>query len=1081
MNISKTEFDKYIKECRHETLFNVLGWDKGKDTLSPIKIGDEMFHPRIIAEKRGFQIISCDAEKIPVLAVRLKIANELKKLYQKNIIIFTNESKWEQVWLHLYTRDNRVKKVDIRYTNGQDTERIYQRASGLIFELDEQDNITIVDVSKRVSENFAQNTERVRKRFYDNFKKQHTMLLKFIKGIKDTSDKEWYASIILNRLMFCYFMQRRRFLNNDRDYLKNKLNKCKAEFGKDKFYSFYRNFLRVLFEKGFGTYEHDNEIKKMIGDIPYLNGGLFDIHEVERKYADINISDEAFENIFAFFDTYEWHLDSRDCATGNEINPDVLGYIFEKYINDRAKMGAYYTQEDITDYISRNSILPYLLESANAAYPQAFERDGAVWEMLKNSGDKYIFESVKKGVNEPLPENIAAGLDTEAPDLLKRREHWNKTAPEEYALPTEIWREVIERRKRYEEVSTLIKKGKITEINDFITYNLDITSFVIDLLDNIEDPKFIQEFYKNLQKITVLDPTCGSGAFLFAARNIMEPLYDSCLNRMSDYLSHDYKGSLERGLKKFFEENLKLMNNEIHPSKQYFIYKSIILNNLYGVDIMHEAVETAKLRLFLKLVSTADPDYTHKNIGIEPLPDIDFNIKAGNTLVGIANQEEIKLVMFGNAFGAQFENQIKTDMKDFAHAISEYKDLQLEENGYNDDNFHNAKKKLINMQNKLKNTLDDLLRESQYTGMPKEKWQIDYMPFHWVAEFHSIIVNNKGFDVIIGNPPYVEYSDVKKYYQIKNYDTEKAGNLYAYVLERGFSLLLNNGYCGYIIPISSISSTRAKSFQTLISMKELWQSSYSNRPAKLFYGVEQRLTILIMKNNKERPKIYNASYAHWYSEEREILFEQTHYVSMDYICKIGNSIEKSILQKILSDTKPLGLCTEFFNGSEQICYFHDAPTYWIRAMSFNPREGYESEKSNHYKEIHCISERIKNLATSILNSSTFYLFFKTISNCRDFTMKEIEDFRINNDILKHNFNKITEKLMQSYVKNRTVRGRLYASGKIDYYEYYPKDSKPIIDGIDIILSKYYGFTQDELDYIINYDIKYRMGVESGEN
>jgi hypothetical protein len=888
-------------------------------------------------------------------------------------------------------------------------------------------------------------------------------------------------------------MQRRRFLNNDRDYLKNKLNKCKAEFGKDKFYSFYRNFLRVLFEKGFGTYEHDNEIKKMIGDIPYLNGGLFDIHEVERKYPDINISDEAFENIFAFFDTYEWHLDSRDCATGNEINPDVLGYIFEKYINDRAKMGAYYTQEDITDYISRNSILPYLLESANAAYPQAFERDGAVWEMLKNSGDKYIFESVKKGVNEPLPENIAAGLDTEAPDLLKRREHWNKTAPEEYALPTEIWREVIERRKRYEEVSTLIKKGKITEINDFITYNLDITSFVIDLLDNIEDPKFIQEFYKNLQKITVLDPTCGSGAFLFAALNILEPLYDSCLNRMSDYLSHDYKGSLERGIKKFFEENLKLMNNEIHPSKQYFIYKSIILNNLYGVDIMHEAVETAKLRLFLKLVSTADPDYTHKNIGIEPLPDIDFNIKAGNTLVGIANQEEIKLAMFGELFGAHFENQIKTDMKDFAHAISEYKNLQLEENGYNDDNFHNAKKLLIDRQNKLKNTLDDLLRGSQYTGMPKEKWQMDYMPFHWVAEFYSIIVENKGFDVIIGNPPYVEYSAIRQVYQIKNYDTERAGNLYAYVIERSLRLMRNMSKIGMITQMSGYCTPRMAPYQQYLynNLSNCFISFYDDRPGKLFDIEHIRVGIMLgEKGVVDNLILSTTNYIKFKSEFRRYVFDLIRYYKSTNskkegtILKIGNVYDDNIAEKILlSKNKLLDYTVDYTN--DNYVYYGSGYGYFGKILTEKSYfKGEYINKSTGDKYIYFDEKFNNNVFVALMNSTLFYWFYVNYSDGHNFTKTVITSipFQYPSDKVLHALIKKNADLMKDLNKNSKIKYANYkATGKVEYGEYYPKLSKRIIDQIDSILAKYYGFTQEELDYIINYDIKYRMGVESGEN
>ena len=101
--------------------------------------------------------------------------------------------------------------------------------------------------------------------------------------------------------MFCYFMQRRGFLNRDRNYLRTKFNESKERLGTGKFYSFYRSFLLKLFHQGFGDDIHYPEIKEMIGEIPYLNGGIFDLHELEQNYPDIDISDDAFEAIFNFF------------------------------------------------------------------------------------------------------------------------------------------------------------------------------------------------------------------------------------------------------------------------------------------------------------------------------------------------------------------------------------------------------------------------------------------------------------------------------------------------------------------------------------------------------------------------------------------------------------------------------------------------------------------------------------------------------------------------------------------------------------------------------------------------------------
>ena len=606
-SITKKKFSDYVRRFDLQGLFNELGWNEDRTSIQAFVVGDDAYQPKIIADMNGFKIIECRAASVPLYSVRSQILNSMRKIFTETMVIFTDDAKSRQVWMYEYRLGSQNKKAVCEYHKGQDPQALHERASGLFFSLDAQDNITIVDVTARVRGNFAQNAEKVTGNFYKEFKKQHTALLGFIEGVAADTDREWYASIMLNRLMFCYFIQKRGFLNDDKNYLRNKLDESKKKLGKGKFYSFYRSFLLTLFQKGLGTFDHPQAVKDMIGEkIPYLNGGLFDLNDIERRHQGIDIPDEAFEQIFDLFDHYDWHLDTRECATGNEINPDVLGYIFEKYINGRAEKGAYYTKEDITGYIGRSTILPYLLDAAKKAYGEPFAQGGAVWERLKDGGDLYIFESVKKGADADLPDNIAIGVDTAAPCLIERRKDWNKPVPDGVGLKTEIWREFIERTARCRDTSAKIKNGEISDVSDFVTYNLDIVGFVNDLVDSIEDPRFIKVFYSQMEKITILDPACGSGAFLFAALNILEPLYDSCLARMADYLSHDYKGTLERNIKRFFEQKLEQMNSDIHPNKSYFIHKSIILNNLYGVDIMNEAAETAKLRLFLKLVSTAD-------------------------------------------------------------------------------------------------------------------------------------------------------------------------------------------------------------------------------------------------------------------------------------------------------------------------------------------------------------------------------------------------------------------------------------------------------------------------------------------
>ena len=219
--------------------------------------------------------------------------------------------------------------------------------------------------------------------------------------------------------MFVYFVQKKGFLDHNENYLRNRLELSKSVKGKDKFHSFYRYFLLRLFHDGLNKRksDRDKELETLLGEVPYLNGGLFDEHELEQVNPNIQIADEAFENLFDFFDQYQWHLDDRPLRNDSEINPDVLGYIFEKYINQK-QMGAYYTKEDITEYISKNTIIPYIFESAEKRNGEPFHPSREVWRLLRDDPDRYIYNAVGHGIfvdiysraklDKPIPLNSAS-------------------------------------------------------------------------------------------------------------------------------------------------------------------------------------------------------------------------------------------------------------------------------------------------------------------------------------------------------------------------------------------------------------------------------------------------------------------------------------------------------------------------------------------------------------------------------------------------------------------------------------------------------------------------------------------------
>ena len=1084
MTLTKKEFSDYIKSFNFRELFNDMGWNNDK-TSQPIVVDNITFTLKAVAEKSGFKILLCEPignGKIPDYNTRKKIETKVTKLFQEHLIIFIDAKKQNQVWQLAVRQSGKPLKVtETRYNITQNPELLYQRAKGIFFELDEEEKITIIDVTQRVADNFNKNNEKVTKQFYEKFKKEHTAFHQFIKGMEDKANKEWYASLMLNRLMFCYFIQKKGFLDDNPDYLRNKLKVCQEKRGKNKFYSFYRDFLLVLFHKGLNEPNHKQDVKIEIGKIPYLNGGLFDEHELEKTHDGIDIDDKAFERLFNFFDQYEWHLDTRHTASGKDINPDVIGYIFEKYINDRADMGAYYTKEDITDYISKNCILPYLFDETKRQYPKAFAEDAEIWKSLKESGDTYIYDAVKKGVKEDLPIEVKAGIK----DVSKRGE-WNKTASEEMALPTEIWREVIDRRNRYHEVKTKIDKGEITGINDFITYNLNIRQFAQDVVESTSDPELIKTFYKALNSVTIIDPTCGSGAFLFAAMNILEPLYEACIQRMENFVLEAPKGKY-----KFFEETLEKVKAPEHPNLPYFIYKSIILNNLYGVDIMKEAVEIAKLRLFLKLVATVEADKYKENLGLEPLPDIDFNIRAGNALVGFATEAELKRGLDYTIDGAIAKPIIEEKCDIVAKAFARYKEIQL---SYGDDfkEFKKAKEELNKRLKELNHELNQLLHK-QATAIPYNKWLLSHQPFHWFAEFYEIINDNNGFDVIIGNPPYVVYTASNSTYKLKDYETLSCSNLYAYCSERSFKIMHNYGRFGMIIPNSSISADKLSPLQKIfVNEKSSWISNYSWRPAKLFEGANMLLAIVLSTKSNEK-LIQSTVYYKWYNDYRNVLFENISYnnatniIQKGTIPKIPSDLYYSIVQKLKNKSKTKRVIDFFRNQPTKYKFFYfRAVLYWVKILEDEPifRENGIQTTTGEMKPVYVESSEMKYTLISLLSSSLFFVHYITLSSCQVINSRDFElpfDFNSLTPEIKSKLNRLGKRLLIDLQDNSNVQVRNYSSKGREFtmekQYFYIKKSKDIIDEIDTVLAEHYGFTDEELDFIINYDIKYRMGKE----
>ena len=674
-----TGFQKHLSAFDFPRLFvDVLGWNHAPAAELAWRedaTAQHTFTRRMVAELGGVAVLQVvPSAGWPDEATRANIWKHLSHTHVENILIFTDQrerasqSLWYWVKRGKDEATGKPKNTPRRheYFRGQPVDLFASKLQAMVVELSELDTagrMPVLEAARRIQA--ALDVDKTTKRFFTSYSEQHDQLLGQIEGIDDERDRRWYASVILNRLMFVWFLQKKFFLDNGNvDYLRTKLAQSRRR-GKNRFFG---EFLNALFFEAFAKPEPDRskEARALTGQVPYLNGGLFLHHKLEldeqhrpRLGITLRIPDAAFEGVFNVFAAFTWHLDDTPGGDADEINPDVLGYIFEKYINQKA-FGAYYTRPEITNYLAERSIYKLVLERIHAP-----------------------------------------------------------------AVPDLGWKEVS-----FASVPDMLAK-----------------------MDNVTALKLVNEV---LPSINILDPAVGSGAFLVAALKVLINIYSAVVGRA------------ELGASDALQTWLKTIQKE-HSSVAYYIKRRIVTDNLYGVDIMQEATEIAKLRLFLTMVSSV-----RKVDDLEPLPNIDFNILSGNSLVGLMRVDE-------HEFERKQDDLFKTPFR----KLLEDKNRKLETYRHTADRMG----RVVNLQalrddideavTEAASTLNELLRDQfealgvkyeQATwdatenalGKPK-KLKItrehidDQTPFHWGYMFDEIMQKKGGFDIILANPPWESF------------------------------------------------------------------------------------------------------------------------------------------------------------------------------------------------------------------------------------------------------------------------------------------------------------------------------------
>ena len=1031
--LSGTALKRRLERREFSDLFvEELGWDRLRGVADQrFEIDGQAIRLEGVVQKRDVPVYLHKSQALPDRDRRRRIERALSGRQLEHLIVFLGEGDGAQVWQWVKREPGRPERVrEHAWRPGEPVEALRQKLDALQFTLQEEEagRIEVTEVTNRLKRAF--DADRVTRGFYTEFKAQHDALLAFLKALPEDV-RSWYSSVTLNRLMFVYFIQKKGFIDGRTDYFNEQLIYSKAKLGKDKFFT---GVLGPLFFRGFALppAERTDADKALLGKVPYLNGGLFQQHQIERDHGDkIVLPDKAFETLFAFFDNWRWHLDERDAGSdvagltavqaragqGREINPDVLGYIFEKYVNQK-QMGAYYTKEDITDYICSNTILPRLLDQVKVQVPVAFKGEASIWRLLRDAPDRYIWPSVRHGVDLPLPDAIEAGVSDVA-----QRGGWDRPATRDLGLPTETWREAVHRRERCVALRAKLAAGEIASPDAMVTANLDIARFVQDAIQQASEDQ-LKAWWSALNSLTVLDPACGSGAFLFTALNLLEPLYTKVFEAMQTTVADARRAAdhadraFERGRWKPFTDVLDEAARHANPA--YFVLRSIALNNLYGVDIMEEAAEICKLRLFLKLVAQLDD--ANK---IEPLPDLDFNIRSGNSLVGFASRTQLDAAVGGQLDFAGAADRIEEDAEQAALCFRRFKDQQI----VGTPDAVDLRTTKAELQRRLDAVADEANRwlADRYGRGPEKAsvyagWLKSHKPFNWFTEFYDVM-HGGGFDAVVGNPPYVRASKLTGEYGVVGYKTERCPDIYAWFLERSAALVRDGGRSGMIVPLSLGFSGDFASLRKLLyeSYPAGWFSHYGRIPSALFnYDVRVRCVVQLGRKSGERTGQKTTRLHRWNEIARPQLMEGLEYAAYE------PAKWKGIVPKI--GTAELMLAFEKLSGGPTVSaliqrkptkfpvYFKQSAYNWV-AFSREAPPAFDLRGKNIPQSmlgvVYAGDEGGRSKLLTTLNSSTYFVYWLAVG----------DDFHLT----KGNFESLPALLQSSDKQNEELADTIQAA------------------------------------------------------
>ena len=412
------------------------------------------------------------------------------------LLVFTNTSASQ---LHLVSPSfERAQPVLRRLVLERDLSRrtAIQQVSNIYWNLRERGSI-------RLALDHAFDVEPVTKEFFAEYKRVFDVVESGVSGFgAETEARRRFVQTLFNRLMFVYFLSRKGWLTfkGDKDYLNALWHDYRATEGESK--NFYVDRLRPLFFAGLNNYKSEDvtsepEAHRLIGSVPFLNGGLFDMTDRDAL-TNIVVPDSCISEIFTkLFGRFNFTvLESTPFDVEVAVDPEMLGKVFEELVTGRHDSGAYYTPRPVVSFMCREALKGYLEGQDTGVRPEAITR--------------FVDQRDTSGISVASARNVAQALDD----------------------------------------------------------------------------------------VTVVDPACGSGAYLLGM------------------------------MQELVELQTTLFNVGVNPKGLYDLKMHVIQRNLYGVDIDDFAVNIAMLRMWLSLAIDYEGEVP------PPLPNLDFKVVCGDSLLG---------------------------------------------------------------------------------------------------------------------------------------------------------------------------------------------------------------------------------------------------------------------------------------------------------------------------------------------------------------------------------------------------------------------------------------------------------------